>query len=94
MPVPPSWEPEGGEPARALPAVPFWFTVTRPVFLAAPDTYETIGSLGTEGEYKAVEVAGAWELVEDHFGRRGWVPGSVIPKRVRRQKGAGAGKGP
>ena len=88
MPVPPPWEPEGGEPARPLPATPFWFTVARPVFLAAPDTFETIGLLGTDGEYKAVEVADAWVLVEDHFGRRGWVPASVIPKRVRRQKGA------
>lgn len=91
--MPPPWEPEGGKRASPLPATPFWFRVTRPVFLAAPDTYETIGLLGTEGEYTAVEVAGAWVLVESHFGRRGWVPTSVIPKRVRRQKGAGPGKG-
>jgi hypothetical protein len=88
--LPPPWEPEGGKAIGPLPATPFRFTVTRPVPLLAPDTYELIGRLGKDGEYTAVEVLGAWVLAEDHFGRRGWVPGAVIPKRVRRQKGAGA----
>lgn len=92
MPVPPPWKPEGGEPAGALPETPFWFTATRPAVLLGPDAHEPIGRLGTDGEYKAVAVGGPWVLVEDHFGRRGWVPDSVIPKRVRRQSGAGPAK--
>jgi len=78
MPVPPLWEPEGGEPTARPPATPFRFRAARSVPVLDPDTYQEIALLGKGNTYKAVEVSGAWVLAEDLSGHRGWVPFVVI----------------
>jgi hypothetical protein len=78
MPVPPPWEPEGGEAIVRVPATPFRFRATESVVVLAPATYDEIGRLDKNGGYTAIEVWGRWVLVEDGSGCRGWVPVRVV----------------
>jgi hypothetical protein len=71
-------------------ASPFRFFATGSAAVLAPDPFRWIAGLEKGGEYTAVAASGAWVLVEDALGRRGWVPDTVVPARVwRRQKRAG-----
>jgi hypothetical protein len=75
-------------------ASPFRFFASRSAAVLAPDTFGPVGRLEQDGEYTAVAASGAWVLVEDKAGRRGWVPDTVVPARVRRRhKEAGEGGG-
>jgi hypothetical protein len=74
----------------STPTAPFRFFASRSDVVLAPGTRNPVGNLVKDGEYTAVEVCEGEVLVEDALGRRGWVPDSVVPARVRRsQRGAG-----
>ena len=64
---------------------PVRFYATRSAPVLAPDTRQPIGSLERHGEYEAVGTFGAWVLVADRVGQRGWVPNSSIPTRAWRR---------